>query len=159
MNESVMAVEPPPPSFFEAFFSAFRQKSKQNHLVSTTCPGAFHISFFHHLVLGTFILAVTMSRHRSDSDATIRAGSSQSTPIPPEKCRKILEELSKISAQIDRASKNMSESFDQVLDVFKGGATARDNRLAISRSARFVPPSHLFSFFVCVANNLPQNPE
>ncbi|KAK7226543.1 hypothetical protein V2G26_014546 [Clonostachys chloroleuca] len=30
----------------------------------------------------------------------------------------------------------MSESFDQVLDVFKGGATARDNRLAISRSAR-----------------------
>ncbi|CAH0017171.1 unnamed protein product [Clonostachys rhizophaga] len=77
-----------------------------------------------------------MSRHRSDSDATIRAGSSQSTPIPPEKCRKILEELSKLSAQIDRASKNMSESFDQVLDVFKGGAAARDNRLAISRSAR-----------------------
>jgi hypothetical protein len=131
-------------------------------LVSTTCPGGFHISFFHHLILGIFILAITMPRHRSDSDATIRAGDSQVTRIPPEKCRKILEEINKLSAQMDRASKNVSESFDEVLDIFKVGKASRDNRLAISRSARFVPPSHLFFFFFFfgrVANNLPQDPK
>ncbi|CAG9938364.1 unnamed protein product [Clonostachys rosea f. rosea IK726] len=37
---------------------------------------------------------------------------------------------------MDRASKNVSESFDEVLDIFKGGKASRDNRLAISRSAR-----------------------
>ncbi|CAG9970858.1 unnamed protein product [Clonostachys byssicola] len=47
-----------------------------------------------------------------------------------------MEEINRISAQLDRASKNMSEQFDQVMDIFKGGEAARDNRLAISRSAR-----------------------